>query len=107
MGLLSRRVAEAVGVSIQFAQLVRMGRRADAETNARHARFAAALAVNDLMSECSVTDVVAKWGVPNFVSTGGALAAALVALQLRVFMQRRVMAVYLNYGGCHALLSKD
>ena len=60
-----------MGVSSGQAQLARMGRRVDADTAARHARFAASLAVNDLMSERSVTEVVAKWGQPNFVSVGG------------------------------------
>ncbi len=60
-----------VGVHAQFAQLARMGRREDAATSARHARFAAALAINDLMSELSVTDVVEKWGQKDFVSIAG------------------------------------
>ncbi len=73
-------MADAVGVSTQTAQLARMGRRVDAETAGRHARFAASLAVNDLMSERSVTEVVAKWGQPNFVSVGGEWFTAWLAI---------------------------
>lgn len=69
-----------MGVSSQYAQMMRMGRRADPAVAERHARFAAALAVNELMGERSVSEVVERWGRRDFVSSAGAVYGASFAL---------------------------
>jgi hypothetical protein len=73
----ARRAADAAGVRVEYARGVgRAGRRAEAGESARHARFAAALAVAEMAGEATPAQVAAKWGEPGFLSAPGKGALA-------------------------------
>ena len=65
-------VAAAVGVDSSYAHALVSGDRGNAVSTEKHARFAAALVINEVATgEDSLDHVVARWGAPQFLSYSG------------------------------------
>eukprot|EP00891_Asterochloris_glomerata_P009373 jgi/Astpho2/9373/Aster-x0392 len=77
-----QKVGILVGVQGAYIMCRCSGGRADEAQNALHARFAAACALSDLLSEQPVQQVIAKWGQEKALTQQGVTAGQLQQLQL-------------------------
>jgi replicative superfamily II helicase len=75
-------VAAAVGVETTYAHALAVGDRGNAVSTEKHARFAAALVINEIAKgEDTLEEVVARWGAPQFLSYSGLARGELQKLQ--------------------------
>ncbi|BDA50034.1 DNA polymerase theta [Coccomyxa sp. Obi] len=79
-----RRVASAVGVTREHILIRMSGGRGDEAKDKRHARFAAACAVNALLCEVPAWQVAEEWGKADTFSKAGLSRGQLQKLQADV-----------------------
>ncbi|GIL55845.1 hypothetical protein Vafri_11347, partial [Volvox africanus] len=75
------RVAEALGVTIAYAQRLASGRRGNLEESARHWRFASACLMHDIMCEGDPHELELAWGMPGGLTKNGISRGHLQKLQ--------------------------
>ena len=77
-----KAIAMSLNVTAQYAMSLRGGGRGNEDLSERHARFAAALVIDEVCrGDESVTEVAARWGVQNFISRTGFSRGHLQRLQ--------------------------
>jgi len=93
-------VAAAVGVDISYAHSLASGDRGNAISTGKHARFAAALIINEVAKgEDSLDQVVARWGAPQFLSYNGLMRGELQKLQEDVAQHMGMAALLCESAG--------
>jgi replicative superfamily II helicase len=93
-------VAAAVGVEISYAHALASGDRGNAVSTGKHARFAAALVINEVAKgEDSLDQVVARWGAPQFLSYSGLMRGELQKLQEDVAQHMGMAALLCESAG--------
>ncbi|KAH7617243.1 putative Helicase and polymerase-containing protein TEBICHI [Nannochloris sp. 'desiccata'] len=93
-------VAAAVGVDISYAHSLASGDRGNAVSTGKHARFAAALIINEVAKgEDSFDQIVARWGAPQFLSYNGLMRGELQKLQEDVAQHMGMAALLCESAG--------
>ena len=93
-------VASAVGVDCNYAHSLASGDRDNDVTTRKHARFAAALVINEVAKgEDSLDQVVARWGAPQFLSYNGLMRGELQKLQEDVAQHMGMAALLCESAG--------